>query len=269
MTANTGPKGARDVVRRALVSLTVALACAAAAAGQGAQQTGSAQVPDITGSWERYGFGGGRGGDPQAAALRPPPAPQPLLKPMYMKEWQARVQAAREADAKGQPLATGYTHCLPDGMPSMMAAMFPLEILQSRGQVTIIEEAFTQVRRIHLDRPQKAIADVEPGFFGYSVGKWQGDTLVVDTIGIKEDVRYQNTPHSSQMRITERIKLMSPQVLWNEITIEDPVTLEKPWTVTYAYRRMPDYSLLEYVCEDNREYADEKGVQQIRIGPPK
>ena len=74
---------------------------------------------------------------------------------------------------------------------------------------------------------------------------------------------------SSQMRITERIHLMSPQVLWDEITIEDPVTLEKPWTVTDAYRRLPDYTLLEYVCEDNREYSDEKGVQQIRIGPPK
>src|SRR5262245_20857668 len=263
---NTASSVARRAVRRVLVSLTVALACAAGVVGHGrAQQAGSASVPDITGSWERYGFGGGRG-DPPAAALRPPHAP---LKPMYLKEWQARVQAARQADAKGQPLATGYTHCLPDGMPSMMAAMFPLEILQSRGQITIIEEAFTQVRRIHLDRPQKAVADVEPGFFGYSVGKWQGDTLVVDTIGIREDVRYQNTPHSSQMRITERIKLMSPQVLWDEITIEDPVTLEKPWTVTYAYRKMPDYSLLEYVCEDNREYADEKGVQQIRIGPPK
>ena len=53
----------------------------------------------------------------------------------------------------------------------------------------------------------------------------------------------------------------------DEITMEDPVTLEKPWTVTYAYRRMPDYTLLEYICEDNREYADDKGVQQIRIKP--
>jgi hypothetical protein len=47
--------------------------------------------------------------------------------------------------------------------------------------------------------------------------------------------------------------------------MEDPVTLEKPWTVTYAFRRMPDYTLLEYICEDNREYADEQGLQKIRI----
>jgi hypothetical protein len=150
-------------------------------------------------------------------------------------------------------------------MPAMMGAQFPIEILQSRGQVTIIEEAFTQVRRILLDRPQKSIDDVEPGFYGHSVGRWDGDTLVVDTVGIKENVRFQNAPHSSQMRIHERFHLVSPTILWDEITIEDPVTLEKPWQVTYAYRRMADYTLLEYVCEDNREYADEKGLQKIRV----
>ena len=149
----------------------------------------------------------------------------------------------------------------------MMGAMFPLEILQSKGQVTIIEEAFTQVRRILLNKPQKAFDDVGPGFYGYSVGKWEGDTLVVDTIGIKENIRYQNTPHSAQMRIRERMHLVAPNILWNEITIEDPVTLEKPWTFTNAYRKMPDYTLLEYVCEDNREYVDEKGLQQIRVPP--
>jgi hypothetical protein len=230
-----------------------------------AQQRTAAPVPDITGAWERYGFG-----PPGAAAspnpLIPPRATAPPLKPDAMKEWQARVQASREADAKGTPLATGYVNCLPDGMPSMMGAMFPIEFLQSRGQVTVIEEAFTQVRRILLDRPQKAIDDVEPGFYGHSVGRWDGDTLVVDTIGIKENIRFQNTPHSKDMRITERIHLKSVDVLWDEITIEDPVTLEKPWTVIYAYRRMKDYTLLEYVCEDNREYADQNGRQQIRVG---
>jgi len=195
----------------------------------------------------------------------PPPAAQPPLKPQYLKEWQARVQAVRAADAKGEPLANNATACLPDGMPAMMAAVFPLEILQSRGQVTVIEEAYTQVRRILLDRPQKALDDVEPGFYGHSVGQWEGDTLVVDTIGVKENVRFQNVPHSAQMRIQERIHFVSPTVLWNEITIEDPVMLEKPWTVTYAYRRMPNYTLLEYICEDNREFA-EQGFQKSTLG---
>jgi len=135
--------------------------------------------------------------------------------------------------------------------------------------VTIIEEAYTQVRRILLDREQKPIDEVEPGFYGRSVGHWEGSTLVVDTVGIKESVQYTNIPHSKDMRIKERISLGANGLLRDEITIEDASMLEKPWTFTFGYRRMQDYQLLEYICEDNREYADEKGVQQIRIEPAK
>jgi hypothetical protein len=252
-----------------ITSLVLATVVAGALGLTGAaqQRAASPAPPDITGSWERYGFAfGPPTAGQQPNPLVPPRAAPPQLKPEPAKEWQARVQAARAADAKGTPLATGYVECLPDGMPSMMGAMFPLEILQSRGQVTVIEEAFTQVRRILLDRPQKAIDDVEPGFYGHSVGHWEGDTLVVDTIGIKENIRYQNTPHSKDMHIKERIHLVAPDILWDDITIEDPVMLEKPWTVTYAYKRMPNYTLLEYVCEDNREFTDKNGLQQIHVG---
>ena len=250
----------------------VLMACAVVALTQvnvRAQRPATSSVPDITGSWERYRSVPGPATEPRKPdPYAPPPASAPPLKPRYLEEWRGKVQAVREADAKGQPLANGYTDCLPDGMPSMMGAMFPMEILQSRGQVTVIEEAFTQVRRILLDRPQKAIDEVEPGFYGNSVGRWEGDTLAVDTVGIKESVRFQNAPHSKEMRIKERLHLVAPNILWNEITIEDPVTLEKPWTVTYAYKKMPDYTLLEYICEDNREYADAQGLQKIRIGAP-
>ena len=247
----------------------IAIACAFAGltlAQLSAQQRGTPNVPDITGSWERFGFGG-RGGGGQANVL-PPAPPQPVFKPEAKKERDARIQAAREADAKGQPLATNATACLPEGMPAMMGATFPIEILQSKGQVTVIAEAYTQVRRIFLDKPQKALDDVEPGFYGHSVGKWEGDTLVVDTIGVKDNVRFQNAPHSPAMRIKERIHLVSPDVLLDEVTIEDPATLEQPWKVNYAYRRMPNYALLEYVCEDNREFADDQGRQKIRIETP-
>ena len=253
------------MLAKRIVLLSGALLVALAPLMSAAQQPPSTQagqaVPDITGSWER--LVGGRG--QQNPLVPPQQAPAPQLKPQYLAEQRARQQAAREADARGQPIATGNVYCLPDGMPAMMGAVFPLEILQSRGQITVIEEAYTQVRRILLDRPQKALDDVEPGYYGHSVGRWENGTLVVDTIGIKENVRYQNMPHSPQMRIRERIQLKSPDVLWNEITIEDPVTLEKPYTYTIALRRMADYQLLEYVCEDNREYADENGIQKIRI----
>ena len=94
-----------------------------------------------------------------------------------------------------------------------------------------------------------------------------GDTLVIDTVGIKETVPgYQNMPHSDQMRITERIRLVTPDILHDQITIEDPVVLEKPVTYTLAYRRMPNYKMVEFVCENNREYLDEKGAVRMRLG---
>src|SRR5262245_17298838 len=236
--------------------IIILIACTAKFAQSAARtQQSSVNTTDITGSWERAR-------DPSI-----PPQPQPPLKAPYLKEWQAQAQAAREANAKGQPIAERVVACLPEGMPGMMGGPFPMEILQSKGQVTIIQEAYTQVRRILLDRPQKAIDDVEPGFYGHSVGRWEGATLVVDTVGIKDDVNYQNVPHSKDMRIKERISFGANDILRDEITIEDPAVLEKPWTFVIGYRRMPDYQLLEYICEDNREYADSNGLQKIRIEP--
>ena len=230
--------------------VTVLIMCAASLAR--AQQS-SGNVPDITGSWERT-----------RDSSIPPPS-QPSLKQPYLTEWQAKTQALLEASAKGQPIAERVVMCLPDGMPGMMAGPFPFEFLQTKGQVTIIQEAYTQVRRILLGRPQKQVDDVNPGFYGQSVGHWEGSTLIVDTIGVKEDVTYQNVPHSKDMHIKERISLGANGLVRDDITIEDPAFLEKPWAFSFAYRRMQDYQLLEYVCEDNREYADEKGVQKIRV----
>ena len=67
------------------------------------------------------------------------------------------------------------------------------------------------------------------------------------------------------MRIKERLHLVSPDVLHDEVTIEDPVVLEKPWTFTFAYKRSPGYQMLEYVCDNNREYVDDKGVTRMRL----
>jgi hypothetical protein len=214
--------------------------------------------PDLTGAWERYRA---PAGDPSA----PPPEGSPPLKAPLLKEWEARRAAEREADARGEPIAKGYTHCIPEGYPTMMGGPFPLEIVQSRSQINIAQEAYSQVRRIYLGKPQKKLEDVEPGFYGHSVGNWEGNTLVVDTIGIKDYVVYRDVPHSPQLRVRERLHLVTPDILWDELTFEDPAVLEKPWKVTFAYRRAPNYEIIEYVCEDNREYADDKGVTRLRL----
>ncbi|HZJ33668.1 MAG TPA: hypothetical protein VFD21_18980 [Vicinamibacterales bacterium] len=218
---------------------------------------------NISGAW--VPMGGGRGADPKIA---PPPATPIVLKPEYAKAYEARRTAEAEAVKRGEPVATPAILCLPYGMPRMMTvASYPLEILQTAGQVTIITEAFSEVRRVYVDQPQLPIDEVPPGFYGHSVGRWDGDTFVIDTVGIKPSVlSYNMLPHSDRMRITERMRLVTPDVLHDQITIEDPVVLEKPFTYTLGFRRLPDYKMVEFVCENNREYIDEQGRVRMRVG---
>jgi len=221
-----------------------------------------AQTPDFTGAWSPYR--GGKGADPKLAA---PPAGPLLLKPEYAKPYEERRALEAEANKRGEQLATQGSQCIPYGVPTMMSvAIYPVEFIQTPKQVTIISEAFSEVRRVYLGVPQAKADDVAPGYYGRSVGKWDGDTLVVDTIGIKPSVPgYRGMPHSGQMHVTERIRLAAPDYLHDQITIEDPVVLEKPVTYTLAYKRLPNYEMVEFVCDNNREYVDEKGVVRLQV----
>jgi hypothetical protein len=221
--------------------------------------------PNIGGAWVPMGGGRGAAADPRIA---PPPATPIVLKPQYAKAYEARRAADAAATKRGEPAATPAVLCLPYGMPRMMTvASYPIEILMTPGQVTIVTEAFSEVRRVYLDQPQLPIDEVPPGYYGHSVGRWDGDTLVVDTVGIKESVPgYNFVPHSDRMRITERIRLVTPDVLHDQITIDDPVVLEKPFTYTLAFRRLPNYKMVEFVCENNREYIDEQGRVRMKVG---
>jgi hypothetical protein len=239
-------------------SLVVASAIGLLAATVSAQTA----PPDLAGVWAPYR--GGRGSDPKLAA---PPATPVTLKPEYAKPFDAKRIADAAAAEKGEPTASGAVACVPYGVPRMMSvALYPIEILQTPRQITIVTEAFSEVRRIFMNTPQLPMGDVPPGYYGRSVGRWDGDTLVVDTIGIKTSVpAYQNMPHSDQMRITERMRLVAADYLHDQITIDDPGVLEKPVTYTLAYKRMPGYEMVEFVCDNNREYIDEKGGTHLKV----
>ena len=216
--------------------------------------------PDFTGTWERYPQPG-ETPDPRYA---PSAIPDPPLKPEYKAEWQAAQVKLAQRLEEGQPAGDNYVHCIRDGMPAMMMGMFPMEVFQRPEQINITQEAFNQTRRIYLGEKLPRWDEVDPSFYGRSVAHWERDTLVVETIGIKDDVQFRWTPHSEAMKITERISLLAPDILQDQISIEDSY-LEKPWTYSYTFRRTPGYKLLEYVCEDNREYVDEEGRQRLRI----
>ncbi len=244
------------------MSLCLGLILAASSAAVMHAQT-AGHPPDLTGVWGIY-----RGGPDSDPKFRPP-APTPLvLKPEYDGPYQAKRAAESAAAQRGEQLASTGAACIPYGVPTMMAiAIYPVEFIQTAKQVTIISEAFSEVRRVYLDRPPLKIEDVAPGYYGRSVGHWEGDTLVVDTVGIKPTVSgYRGMPHSTQMRVTERIRMLSPEMMHDQITIDDPVVLEKPVTYTVAYKRMPaDYEMVEFVCDNNREYVDEKGVVRLKL----
>jgi hypothetical protein len=222
----------------------------------------AANPPDLTGVWGIY-----RGGPGEDAKFRPPPPSPMMLKPEYDKPYQEKRAVEAAAAKRGEQLANPGAECIPYGVPTMMSiAIYPVEFIQTPKQITIISEAFSEVRRVYMDRPQWKLEDVAPGFYGRSVGHWEGDTLVVDTIGIKPTVTLRGMPHSPQMRVTERIRMLSPEILHDQITIDDPVMLEKPYTYTTAYKRMPsDYEMVEFVCDNNREYIDEKGIVRLKL----
>ena len=237
----------------------IVAALAVAGAGASVSTQAPPAVRGINGSWEAYplrGEGFGSGIPPKTPLPGPAAVPEPPLKPPHLDEW--RALQARNAELTKQglpPLSTGMA-CIAEGMPAMMQATFPMEILETPGQITIIQEAFTQVRRVYLGAPAVAPEDAEPRFAGHSTGRWSGDTLVVETVGVKESVRFRNVPHSNRMRITERIRLVNDEILQNQVTVDDPEYLTKPWTWTWMYKRWPGYRIEEYVCEDNRYFED-------------
>ncbi|HTM02259.1 MAG TPA: hypothetical protein VL173_02050 [Vicinamibacterales bacterium] len=192
--------------------------------------------------------GGGRGGAPAGPQLT------------------AAYEAKRAELAGRKAEDTESANCLPPGMPGIMGQPYPMEFILSPGKVTIVIEAYTQVRHIYTDgRPLPA--DPDPKFFGTSVGHWDGDTLVVDTVGFSPEILLTaNTPHSDKMKINERFRLTSPDVMTMETTVTDPDALTAPWTTTRTLIRHRDWTISEYICEENnRNYVDASGKAGIRL----
>jgi len=230
-----------------------------------------AKLPDFTGVWEV-----GMGGPPRGAA---PPAgapagragarargfgrgPAPSLTPAYA----AKAEAERKA-AAGRESETA--NCLPPGMPGIMTQPYPMEFLLTPGQVTIVIEAYSQVRHIYTDgRPLPA--DPDPNFYGTSVGHWEGDTLVAETIGFEQTARGLSFPFSDKLKIVERFHLTDADTMSIETTVIDPEALTMPYSMgTRTLRRHRNWTIAEYICEENnRNSADAQGKAGINLANP-
>jgi len=211
-----------------------------------------AKLPDFTGVWEVSP--GSRG----AAAA---PAPRPALTPAY--------EAKRKAFLAAPPEDSEAANCLPAGMPGIMGQPYPMEFLLTPGKVTIVIEAYTQVRHIYTDgRPLPADPDLE--FHGTSIGRWEGDTLVVETVGFSPLTQLERgVPHSDKMKIVERFRLTAPDTMNIETTITDPEVLTAPYTSSRNLSRHRNWTIAEYICEENnRNFVDEKGKAGINLANP-
>jgi hypothetical protein len=217
--------------------------------------------PDISGTWERYpdDWAGKDADNPQ-----PPAGPFDLKEP-YAKAYADLQKRKAAADLAGTPIATASTRCLPEGMPTIMEGTYPIQIVQTAGQVIVLAEFLTQTRRIWLDEKMPPADEISPSYYGHSVGRWEGDALVVETAGIRTDVTFHGTPHTADMRLTERIRKTAPDMLEDRVTIYDPMVFKKPYSFTLAYKKS-NYKINEYVCDNNQIIIDAKGGSHLNLG---
>jgi hypothetical protein len=227
--------------------------------------------PDLSGIWDLRGTGGrggpgGPGGPGRAKGGPPKGAPPPLppgTPPMAtfknigagfkdglpMTSWAADLLKTRKAEnSKDNPDA----HCLPLGLMQLHMHPQPRKIVQTPGLIVMLYEAQGGIRQIFTDgRPLPT--DAEPWWYGYSIGHWEGDTLVVETNGFRDDVwlDIDGSPLTESGKMTERMTRLNYGTLQTDVTIEDPKAYTKPFTVRVLHHLLPDTDLIEFICQEN------------------
>jgi len=212
-----------------------------------------AQVPDFSGVWRTLNA---PAAPREGTSLRwlPAAGELPPFTPEYQEKYR-KVQASRESGSEAtEPVA----RCLPPGMPYFTLAQYGLEIVHGKDKIAFFSEWMDAYRRVYLDG-RTMPKDFDPSYQGYSTGRWEGDTLVVETVNLRDDTvldRY-GSPHSDAMRIAERIRLTAPDVLEDAITVYDSKAFTKPWEVVRRYRRAgaANNELHENTCTEGLRLA--------------
>ena len=243
-----------------------------------------ARQPDMTGSWTTMvpkGAGNGPTFDPVHTVYPPPlargeatfgPLPGTYIKGIpYNAEYQKKYKALIEETTEGKSRDT-FPACVPFGLPRMLGASpTPFEIIQSPDVMIWYGNYVRTERRIFLDGRKHPMQDGPltggdgPRYSGFSVGRWEGNTLVIDTVNIGAGYFDETpAPYSDQLHMVERVRLIARDILEDNMTFTDPVTMTKPWVVTRYYRRRPgkkEYlELNDRLCVPNVK-MDKNGFQ--------
>ncbi len=150
-----------------------------------------------------------------------------------------------------------YQKCLPPGTPRIFTHPFPMQIIQAPGEVIMLFEYDSVRRQIFTDgRPHDT--SLGPSWMGDSIGRWEKDTLVVDTINFKDQgwVDRAGHPHSDALHVVERIRRIHHDHLLDDITIEDPKAYTRPWTAHLDFLLRPNWTLGEQFCEDGETFLE-------------
>jgi hypothetical protein len=182
-----------------------------------------------------------------------------------MTPWASAIQKQRE---NRNHVDDPYGYCLPPGVPRIDFSGGPFKILHSPGVTAFLHETLVGMifRQVLTDgRPLPAVS--EPTWLGYSIGRWDGDALVVETAGFK-DGGWLDTlkarPHSDALHVTERFRRKDFGHMELTVTIDDPKAYLKPWTVRAALNLLPDTELIEAFCDGH-----DKTMEHRRISPPR
>jgi hypothetical protein len=173
----------------------------------------------------------------------------PMLQPWAREE----LKKLNERVLSGRPLFSRQSSCWPMGVPGfLLYVVNPVYVLQRPDEVVLIATSDHMVRHIYLNVPHSK--NVKPSWFGESVGHYEGDTLVVDTIGLttKAFVDNYRTPHSEKLHVIERFRMVEGgKTLEVKLTVEDPGAFTTPWSASQRYVRSDREPLVETICAEN------------------
>ena len=142
-------------------------------------------------------------------------------------------------------------NCLPPGVPRIMLIPFPMQVIQTPGEVILLFEYDHYIRHIYMDRREHP-KELDLTWMGDSIGWWEGNTLVVDTTGLNDKTWLDQVghPHSDALHVVEHIRRIDRDTLQDDLTIDDPKAYKKAWTGRQVFKLRPTWHLLEYVCAD-------------------
>jgi hypothetical protein len=182
-------------------------------------------------------------------------------------EYEAILKKREEDEKAGRPYVRGGNPCIPGPLVMMMSLPTgPLEFAPINDERMLIAKSNGSIYRVYFNRPHPAPEDVEPTLFGDAVGHWEGDTLVIDSVGLggAGDIEGR-TPHSDATHVVQRIRRTAFDKLENQITIEDPIAFTRPVTGVVTYNLTPNIELAEFYCTNDRIRYDETG--KVSIAP--